>query len=247
LIDKEVLVKLLEISEENKHLFSLKHNNRAKRLIFKPSIRHGFEIVLPGLYDDNWVLNAIAKNRSKIDKNLTEIKQAREALKPVYVDLPIIGGHWQVIYKKGVNEERYNHITEISSTIEVTEDLENVFAAPMLLQEWLHEKALEYLPKHLDTVALQLGISYNKVRVKRQRTRWGSCSAKRNINLNRNLMFMPFEVVDYVLHHEIVHLKFLDHSSKFWNEVERLFPNYRIGRQQLKHLGDNKVPEWAVV
>ncbi|MCL0044560.1 M48 family metallopeptidase, partial [Dehalococcoidia bacterium] len=67
------------------------------------------------------------------------------------------------------------------------------------------------------------------------------------INLNRNLMLMPPETVDYVLYHELVHLKVLNHSAKFWKELERLFPNYKKGLSQLKDFESNKIPSWALV
>ena len=60
-------------------------------------------------------------------------------------------------------------------------------------------------------------------------------------------MLMPKEVIDYVLHHELVHLKILSHSSKFWEELGRSFPDYKKKIKQLKYFGDNKIPEWALV
>ena len=138
-------------------------------------------------------------------------------------------------------------ITETPTTLEVSEKVEDVFWTATVLLEWLHGKALEYLPKSLHDVSNKLKLPYNEVRIKRQQTLWGSCSIKGNINLNRNLMLMPSEVVDYVLHHELVHLKVLSHSSKFWKELERSFPNYKKSLKQLKYFGGNKIPEWALV
>ena len=142
---------------------------------------------------------------------------------------------------------RDSSITETPTTLEVSEKAEDAFWTSTILQEWLHEKALKYLPEYLRDVSAKLKLPYNKVRIKRQKTLWGSCSNKGNINLNRNLMLMPSEVVDYVLHHELVHLKVLSHSSKFWKELELSFPDYKKIRQQLKYLGGNKLPEWALV
>jgi predicted metal-dependent hydrolase len=246
LINLDSLLALLAIPKENASLFSLRHSKKAKRLIFKHSIRNGFEIVLPLFYDDNWVLETVTTNKPKIENRLIEIKEARTELKPTTIRLPLLGISWKVIYRE-TNEKDLNAITETQTTLEVSEKTEDTFWTSTVLQQWLHAKALVYLPKHLDDVSAKLKLPYNNVRIKRQKTLWGSCSSKGNINLNRNLMLMPSEVVDYVLHHEIVHLKVLSHSSKFWKELERSFPDYKKSIKQLKYFVGNKIPEWALV
>ena len=246
MINFDSLLELLDVPEENINLFSLRHSNRAKRLIFKTSIRNGFEIVLPRFYNDKWVLETVTKSKSKIERSVSEIKEARIELKPTSIALPPTGNSWDVIYRE-VNEKEPYSIMETSTTLKVPEKLGDAFWAPMALQTWLHEKAEGYLTKRLDSIATSLKVSYNKVRIKKLKTRWGSCSIKRNINLNRNLMLMSTEVVDYVLHHELAHLKVLNHSSKFWKELERSFPNYKKSLKQLKYFGGTKIPKWALV
>jgi predicted metal-dependent hydrolase len=157
-----------------------------------------------------------------------------------------MGNSWDIVYKE-TNEKYSDAITETSTTLEVPEKTEDVFGATIMLQRWLHEKAIRYLPKHLHHISIKLNLVYNKVTIKRQKTVWGSCSIKGNINLNRNLMLMPREIIDYVLHHELVHLEILSHSSKFWKELERSFPDYKKRIKQLKYFGGNKIPEWALV
>jgi predicted metal-dependent hydrolase len=246
LINLSSIIALLGVPKENVNLFSLRHSKRAKRLIFKPSVRNGFEIVLPRLYDANWVLETLAKNKTRIERSVSEIREARIGLKPASIALPPTGRSWEVIYRE-VHENESSSIMETSTTLEVPERLRDPFWAPMSLQAWLHEKAEAYLPKRLESVAASLQTSYNKVSIKKLKSRWGSCSIKRNISLNRNLMLMSVEVVDYVLHHELVHLKVLNHSSRFWKELERSLPNYKKSLNQLKYFETNKIPEWALV
>ena len=246
MINLDSLLALLAVPEKHINLFSLRHSKKAKRLIFKPSIRNGFEIVLPRFYDDDWVLETVTTSKPKIEKRLAEIKEARTELKPTSIRLPLTGSSWKVIYRE-TNDKVLDSITETPTSLEVSERAEDVFWASTVLQEWLHGKALEYLPRYLHDVSAKLKLPYNKVRIKRQKTLWGSCSLNGNINLNRNLMLMPSEVVDYVLHHELVHLKVLSHSSKFWKELERSFPNYKKILEQLKYFGGTQMPEWALV
>ena len=246
MITQDSLLELLDVSQENVRLFSVRHSNRAKRLIFKSSIRIGFEIVLPRFYDDNWVLEIVSRRKFKIEKDIIEIREARRELKPKSIALLSTGNRWKVTYR-GINHKNSGTVTETSTTLEVPEDPKDVFQVPTLLQKWLHEKALKYLPRQLDGISAALRLPYKKMRVKRQKTLWGSCSIRRNINLNRNLMLLPPDVVDYVLHHELVHLKVLNHSSEFWKELERLFPSYRKSLSRLKCLQNGGVPEWALV
>ena len=246
LVNLDSLLKLLDVSNGNGDLLSLRQSNRAKRLIFKPSIRNGFEIILPRYYDDKWVLEVVAKSKSKIKKRLAEIKEARTELKPTSIALPVTGNSWEVIYV-GVGDKDPGMVTEASDTLEVPEKEADVFGVPILLQKWLQGKALEYLPGRLCDVATQLKFSYNEVRIKRQKTRWGSCSIKRNINLNRNLMLMPYQVVEYVLHHELTHLRILNHAPKFWEELESSLPDYKKSLKEMKHFEKNNIPEWALV
>ena len=101
----------------------------------------------------------------------------------------------------------------------------------------LAEKAAEVLPGKVERFAQELGVSYGRIAIRGQRTRWGSCSAKGNLNFNCLLMLCPEEVQDYVVIHELCHRKEMNHSPAFWAEVEKYCPDYRIHRKWLKDNG----------
>ena len=101
----------------------------------------------------------------------------------------------------------------------------------------LADKALEYIPKRVEHYASFLDVEYGRITVRNQRTRWGSCSGKKNLNFNCLLMLTPTEVIDYVVVHELCHLKEMNHSKDFWAEVERVLPDYRERRLWLKRNG----------
>ena len=84
-----------------------------------------------------------------------------------------------------------------------------------------NETAKKRLVHRLDALCKQNGLTYNRVFVKNQKTRWGSCSAKNNINLNVNLVRLSEELIDYVILHELVHTKIKNHSKLFWEELSR--------------------------
>ena len=102
----------------------------------------------------------------------------------------------------------------------------------------LAEQARRELPPRLADFAEKMGVTYQRITIRNQRTRWGSCSSKGGINLNCLLMLCPREVQDYVLVHELAHRKEMNHSKRFWEHVEAMLPDYREHRRWLREHGE---------
>lgn len=98
----------------------------------------------------------------------------------------------------------------------------------------LRAAAKEYLPARLAELASEHGFTYNKVFIKHNVSNWGSCSSKGNINLNLNLMRLPSHLRDYIMLHELCHLKHLNHGPEFHALLESLCPDYRSCDAELK-------------
>lgn len=105
----------------------------------------------------------------------------------------------------------------------------------------LAEEALKVIPERVEYFAKVIGVTYGKITVRNQKTRWGSCSSKGNLNFNCLLMLAPLEVLDYVVVHELCHRKQMNHSKAFWLEVEKVLPNYKEVRKWLKEEGSQMI------
>lgn len=105
------------------------------------------------------------------------------------------------------------------------------------LERFLKTTARAYILPRLEKLAGIMKTSYNQVRFKEQKTRWGSCSSQRNLNFNWRLVHAPPEVIDYVLIHELAHLTHMNHSHRFWQLVARYDPDHKAHRGWLNRHG----------
>lgn len=102
----------------------------------------------------------------------------------------------------------------------------------------LADKAMTVIPDRVKYYAEKIGVTYGRITIRNQRSRWGSCSAKGNLNFNCLLMLAPQEALDSVVVHELCHRKAMNHSDKFYAEVLRVCPDYRNCHKWLKENGD---------
>ena len=110
----------------------------------------------------------------------------------------------------------------------------------------LADKALEIIPERVRYYAPLVGVTYGRITIRNQRSKWGSCSSKGNLNFNCLLMLAPPEVIDSVVVHELCHRKEMNHSDRFYAEVLRVFPDYHKWDKWLKDNGSilmNLMPE----
>lgn len=108
----------------------------------------------------------------------------------------------------------------------------------VLVETWYRSQARAYFTSRLQDLARQHGFRYARLRLSSARTRWGSCSSLGTISLNWRLIMAPPAAIDYVILHELAHLKEKNHSARFWTLLDELCPEYKIQRQWLKKNGE---------
>jgi len=146
------------------------------------------------------------------------------------VRLPLLGAEISVRIVPGANRSRWQ---EDVLWLEARADAD--YAA--LARRALQRRALALFAERTALYAESLGRATPPLGLSSARTRWGSCSAKSGIRINWRLIHLPLPLIDYVVAHELAHLQEMNHSPRFWNVVESLYPDWRAARQELKMRG----------
>lgn len=108
-----------------------------------------------------------------------------------------------------------------------------------LLERALHQRAREVFAERLDHYGPKLGVAVPAMRLSNARTRWGSCSRRSGIRLHWRLIHAPIELIDYVVCHELAHLREMNHTARFWAEVEKIYPDWSHARKALRGLAES--------
>ncbi|HHJ80515.1 MAG TPA: M48 family peptidase [Candidatus Tenderia electrophaga] len=221
--------------------YSVRVSLRAKRLQMKVLPPGKVEVVVPRRCHLKHVPAFVAEHRQwlqfQLDKMATTY--AEQPLLPTSIYFPAIDETWQVAY---VDQPRGRLIELATGQLQLCGLNESL--ACQSLQRWLQQRARQVLPDWLAQVAVELGLGFNRVAVRGQKTRWGSCSAQQNINLNRALLFVSPGAVRYLMVHELCHTLHLNHSPSYWALVANKMPEYEKYETELRQ-ALSIIPAWA--
>lgn len=222
-------------------------SHRAKRLTLQAQPPFGVELVVPKRARPDEVSAFVNKNRSWIEKTQEEIERAyprhlRElpsaitlpaANRQVTVDIAQLGGGKRA------------HLRDRGDVLAIGIVGDANVKVPPLLRRWLMNQARRTIRNRAAELADQIGLTYSRLQVRTQRTRWGSCSSSGTVSINACSLFLDAALLDYLLIHELCHLRYLNHSARYWKLVGRHEPNYRELDRELGQAWA-QVPAWAL-
>ena len=230
--------------------YQLRVSARARNVRLCVTIQKGLEVVVPRGYDTRKVAHILERSERWIRSALQRVESQRQALAatppwqlPLQVALPADGTVWQLEARK-TGARRVSVRQEAAGCLLVSGPIEDEASCRDALTRWLMRQTRNRLIPRLQDISLRTGLKYRRALVRRQTTRWASCSVRRTISLNAKLLFLPPELVDYVLVHELCHLDEMNHSKRFWELVRRHHPEFRKHDGQLREFW-RSIPRWA--
>jgi predicted metal-dependent hydrolase len=224
----------------------VRHSRRARRVAVRIDAGGRVELVVPRGVSEARAMSFLATRADWVAQHLQRRRAAappEAAFPPAQVELPALQERWRVFLAGGTGRlrlrQREGQLLEVRGSGDAAQ-------WRRLLQRWLVGRAQDALAAALAVQADRHGFSYASVSVRRQRTRWGSCSARGAISLNLCLLFQAPAVLRYLLCHELAHTEHMNHSARFWRRVEQCEPQYRALDAELLRTGWSRVPRWVL-
>jgi predicted metal-dependent hydrolase len=217
-------------------------SRRARRLSVRVYPDARVEVVVPPRARPAEVETFLCAHREWIDAKRAQALANRpepEAFPPATIDFHATGERWRVHVAGGAGRLR---LAESAGLLTVKGE-GTPAALRRLLRNWLMRAALPRLEPRVAAIARANGVRFARVSIRRQRSRWGSCSARGTISLNACLLFQRAAVVDYLIAHELTHVKHMNHSARFWQAVESVCADWRALDRELLQ-GWRTVPRW---
>ncbi len=217
--------------------YTLRQSARARSVGFSIRADTGLVVTLPQRCAPHWLDKSFKQYAAWILKHYDRIQATAEKIPqrwPYGTTLPYLGTELPVELVVGKSSKV--HFSELLGW-QVESKSPSVTGAKRTLKQWYVKDAQRVLKERVDYWAECMQIDYNRVTVRAQKSRWGSCSEKKNISLNYVLIMAPLAALDYVVIHELTHCIELSHSRKFWAGVAQYCPDYRVHKKWLSTYG----------
>jgi len=209
-----------------------KRSARTRSLRIRVSRKEGIMVILPSHVSENIALRFIHEKKNWIQKSLN--RQAKlQNQQTIFNENSTFKTRMHTLYLLKQNKNTIKSIVSgdkivvwYPSSAKVEDNRIQHVIRKAVLEAWRVE-AKKYLPGRTKELAKQNNYNFNKLTVKNTKTRWGSCSAANNINLNLQLMRLPNHLIDYIILHELTHTVHKNHQKSFWNRMESILPGAR--------------------
>jgi predicted metal-dependent hydrolase len=223
---------------------------RARYLRFRVTVDKGLEVVVPRGYDQRRIPEVLSTNQHWVRSALQKVAEVRqrqsaeptEAI-PSVIKFASVGRAWQV---QAVATRAASVVIEevAPDRLVVRGRVGDPELCEAALQRWVMRKAHDILIPWLGRVSREIGIPFTKTAIRKQKSRWGSCSRIGTISLNAKLLFIDPDLVRYILIHELCHIREMNHSSRFWKLVAVYYPPYKLAHRRLTTAW-RAMPRWV--
>lgn len=226
--------------------YTVQRSRRARYLSVRVTPQLGVTVTLPAGLGEDAIEPFLLEHRDWLERELLVAEQHPTARQrgtlPASIELPALQREISVHYD-GQPGARVR-ITENAAGLRVAGSLADKAAVCAALCRWLSRLAKRELVARLRRLSATSGLAYARCSIRGQRGRWGSASTSGHVCLNYKLLFLPPEVVDYVILHELTHTLHADHSPRFWRRLETVLPDCRQRHEELQQAAV-AVPWWA--
>ena len=225
--------------------YTIRESSRAKRISLKLSPQGALEVVIPIGFDRNQIPDVIKTHQHWIERNQTKIiaqpqHEPTETI-PKTIQFLATTENWTIQYTPA-NVARLR-LTESPETVTLWGNTTNEVLCRKALRSWLILRAEKFLGPWLQALSQDCQLPFNRIGIRGQKSRWGSCSSSQNISLNYKLLFLPPQMTRYVLIHELCHTVHMNHSKEFWKLVKKNDPLYKQWDHDLKN-ANQYIPQW---
>jgi len=243
-----MLAQLQLFESRDAERWNVRVSRRARRLSVRVYPGGRVEVVVPPGASPVTIERFVGTHRQWIEArvaDLSAVPAAASQVRPDSIELPAIGRKFIIEYRPNPAsaDARVRVTVAGEGWLVVSGRLDNEQRIAKALRNWLLALAQVELGRHVAQTSAQNGLKFERIQIRRQRTRWGSCSASGTISLNVCVLFQEPAVMRYLLVHELSHTRHMNHSRRFWSLVESLEPDYRrLDRELLR--GWQRVPGW---
>ncbi len=219
--------------------YTIRRSGRARRARIQVSL-DGVEVVVPRGLPLREVEPFVEEKRRWIERTLRRMREA-EAERPRarLVDGGEVGYLGEALsLEVRVQPGRTRaHVSRVGHRLKLAVGHPGEEGVRDALERWYRRQAREEVARRLDAAVARAGVSYSRLQIRGQRTRWASCSSTGAMSFNWRLLLAPAEILDYVIEHEVAHLEVHDHSPRFWKLLARRCPSYKVHEGWLKRHG----------
>lgn len=215
--------------------YFIRRSPRAKCVRLEVRPETGLMVVIPESYNSDQIPNLLKEKERWISGKLANYghvqRNRRDKTLKDGDTVPYLGRDLEVVLRQSYGNVESVNVEQNKLVVNLRAESDRL---DLVLEQWYRMQAMQLIQEKVTELSAGLGLTYGRLSIRGQKTRWGSCSHKGNLSFNWKLIMAPEPVIDYVIVHELAHLKEMNHTKRFWQLVEQYCPKWRDHKNWLK-------------